>query len=30
MRKGSNPVAVRFGWKGDDSEINLFTEKDYL
>ena len=25
--KVSNPVAVRYGWKGDDSEINLFTEK---
>ncbi|MBU4539078.1 MAG: sialate O-acetylesterase [Weeksellaceae bacterium] len=23
-----NPVAVRFGWKGDASEINLFTEKN--
>jgi hypothetical protein len=24
--KVSNPVAVRYGWKGDDSEINLFTD----
>lgn len=23
-----NPVAVRFGWKGDASENNLFTEKN--
>lgn len=22
-----NPVAARYGWKGDDSENNLFTEK---
>lgn len=23
------PVAVRYGWKGDDSEINLFTEDGF-
>ena len=26
--KVKNPVAVRFGWKGDASENNLFTETD--
>lgn len=25
--KVKNPVAVRYGWKGDDSAINLFTEE---
>lgn len=25
--KVPEPVAARYGWKGDDSEINLFTEK---
>jgi len=23
----AEPIAARYGWKGDDSEINLFTEK---
>lgn len=26
--KMKTPTAVRYGWKGDDSEINLFTEQN--
>ena len=27
--KVAKPVAARYGWKGDDSEINLFTEDGF-